>query len=179
MVFLGPVPPRRGSFVQDYEAAMQERLAEPQRARLSALMEVYRSEGGDVVAACREFWSIATVPRVAKGGDVRAVKSDLCTAPPEAIRFGMLTTNEATFASLGNWDWREDLAAVETPTLVIHGEEDAIPAAQAREWAAALPNGRFLLLRGTGHFPHAEKPEVVFPAIEAFLRGSWPKGAKK
>ncbi|MHB0968510.1 MAG: alpha/beta fold hydrolase [Thermoanaerobaculia bacterium] len=27
-----------------------------------------------------------------------------------------------------------------------------------------------LELEGAGHFPHAEKPDIVFPAIEEFLR---------
>lgn len=177
MIFLGPIPPRRGRFVEEYGAAVKARLSDAQRARMAELLAVYKTEEGDVVAACREYWEIATLPRVAKGADPRSVKADLCTAPAVAIRFGMMTTNEATFASLGDWDWREALAAVKAPTLVIHGEEDMIPAAMVREWTASLPNARVILLPKTGHFPHAEKPQVVFPAIEEFLRGSWPKGA--
>jgi len=30
----------------------------------------------------------------------------------------------------------------------------------------------------TGHFPRAEQPAIVFPAIETFLGGGWPKGAE-
>ncbi|HVT43539.1 MAG TPA: hypothetical protein VMT00_04040 [Thermoanaerobaculia bacterium] len=42
------------------------------------------------------------------------------------------------------------------------------------EWARSLPKGRMLRVPGAAHFPHAEKPEIVFPAIEAFLREGSP-----
>ena len=109
-------------------------------------------------------------PRVAVSLPVSVVKSDLCTATAEAIRYGMTKTNPATFASLGDWDWRAELARVRVPTLIIHGEEDAIPMDMVEEWATAMPRARLLRLPHTGHFPHAERPEVVFPAIEEFLR---------
>ena len=110
-------------------------------------------------------------PRLGKSTPASAVKSDLCTAPPEAIRYGMTKTNPATFGSLGDWNWTADLAKVTAPVLIIHGEEDAIPMAMVNAWATALPHARILRLPKTAHFPHAERPEKVFPAIEEFLRG--------
>ncbi|MGZ5494404.1 MAG: alpha/beta fold hydrolase [Thermoanaerobaculia bacterium] len=74
-------------------------------------------------------------------------------------------------------NWTTDLAWVKAPVLVIHGEEDAIPMAMVSEWVTALPNARILRLPHTAHFPHAEQPAIVFPAIERFLAGGWPKGA--
>jgi diguanylate cyclase (GGDEF)-like protein len=63
----------------------------------------------------------------------------------------------------------ERLKTVRAPVLIIYGVEDAIPLEQVREWTA-LPNSRLLELEGAGHFPHAEKPDIVFPASEEFLR---------
>ena len=167
MIFLGPIPPRKGEFSQQYGATLRSRLTAGQLARVAELS----FESANVAEVCREYWSIMTPPRVAHSLPVTVVKSDLCAGPPEAIRYGMTKTNAATFASMGEWNWTADLARVKAPTLIIHGEEDAIPMAMVEEWATALPNARLLRLPETGHFPHAERPDVVFPAIEKFLRG--------
>ena len=179
MIFLGPIPPQKGKFFEEYGAAMEQRLTPEQRKRSAELAESFGSAGPDTVANCREFWSIGTPPRVSKTLDPSLVKADLCTAPPEAIRFGMTKTNAITWGSLGEWDWRSDLAKVKAYVLIVHGEEDAIPMAMVSEWAKALPDARMLRLEDTGHFPHAERPLVVFPAIETFLDGRWPEGATR
>ena len=179
MIFLGPIPPRKATFFEDYGAAMERRMTAEQRARAEALSEAFAKEGTDAVATCREYWLLGTPPRVASGRDASVVKSDLCTAPAEAIRFGMTKTNAVTFGSLGNWDWTAELRRLQIPTLVIHGEEDAIPMALVNEWVRALPDSRIIRVPGAAHFPHAERPEIVFPAIETFLAGRWPEGATR
>lgn len=170
MIFLGPIPPRKATFFEDYGAAMAARMTAGQIERQQQLQAMYGDANADVIAVCREYWSIGTPPRVARSLSSSVVKSDFCTASPAAIRFGMTKTNEATFASLGDWDWTADLMRVTAPALIIHGEEDAIPMKLVEEWATALPNARLLRLPDTAHFPHAERPEIVFSAIEEFLR---------
>jgi proline iminopeptidase len=179
MIFLGPIPPRKGAFFEEYGATLQKRLTPQLQKRAAELSKSYESASGDAVAACREYWTIETPPRLAKGHPLSMVKSDLCTASPQAIRYGMTKTNETTFTSLGDWDWTADLAHVTAPTLILHGDEDAIPMAMVSEWSRAMPQARLLRLANTGHFPHAEAPEIVFPAIETFLEGNWPKDAVK
>jgi pimeloyl-ACP methyl ester carboxylesterase len=49
--------------------------------------------------------------------------------------------------------------------------------AMVSEWVTALPDARIIRLPHTAHFPHAEQPKIVFPAIETFLAGRWPKSA--
>lgn len=179
MVFLGPIPPRKGAFFEEYGATMQKRLTPEQQKRAGELSQSYASESSDAVAVCREYWAIGTPPRLAKSHPLSVVKSDLCTAPAEAIRYGMTKTNETTFASLGDWDWTAQLARVNVPTLIIHGDEDAIPMNMVSEWVRAMPEARILRLPDTGHFPHAEQPAIVFPAIESFLAKKWPKDATR
>jgi proline iminopeptidase len=178
MIFLGPIPPLKGTFTEDYGKEMAARLSAAEMQRLEELNAQFGTSA-DPVAVCREYWKIATPPRVAKALPVSLVKSDLCTASGEAISYGMTKTNPVTFGSLGEWDWRPRLAKLETPTLVIHGEEEAIPMALVREWSVVMPDARLLRLEGTGHFPHAERPDTVFAAIEEFLAGRWPTRAVK
>ncbi len=60
-----------------------------------------------------------------------------------------------------------DVAAVELPTLVIHGELDAIvPVDVGRAFAGALPQARLVVLAGAGHIPTCTRPQQVVDAIE-------------
>lgn len=59
---------------------------------------------------------------------------------------------------------------VRTPVLVVMGEKDPDwkdPAAEAR-WIAEALRGELLLVPDAGHYPMAEYPETVNPAIVAF-----------
>ncbi len=62
-------------------------------------------------------------------------------------------------------------AQVKTPTLVVMGTKDPDfkdAEAEAR-WVAARLNGKVQMVDGAGHYPHAEMPEQVGPAIIEFI----------
>lgn len=63
------------------------------------------------------------------------------------------------------------LADVAAPSLVVMGTADPDfpdPSAEARFIADRL-GGAVVLVPGAGHYPHAEFPELVAPAVERFL----------
>lgn len=168
MILIGPIPPMRGKFFDEFGATLQSRLTKEQRDRAAELQKQWTT--GDARAICREYWSIMTPPRLATTSSPDVVKSDFCTAPPAAIAYGMTKTNPKTFASLGDWDWRPQLAHVMAPALIIHGEQDAIPMSMVSAWATSMPNAHLMRVRNAAHFPYAEQPQIVFTEIEAFLR---------
>jgi len=58
------------------------------------------------------------------------------------------------------------------PTLIVHGELDAvIPAANAEPLAARWPGARVELLDGCGHALMAQEPETAVGLIRALVRG--------
>jgi pimeloyl-[acyl-carrier protein] methyl ester esterase len=62
------------------------------------------------------------------------------------------------------------LPKIGQPTLVIHGDADAIvPIARGRELAAALPNAKLVVLKGAGHVPTLTRPAEIAREIERFL----------
>lgn len=67
------------------------------------------------------------------------------------------------------YDWRETLRALSAPTLVLHGERDALPAAVALELSRLLPRASHTLLPDAGHMPFWEAPAEFFRAADAFL----------
>src|SRR2546421_1855357 len=57
------------------------------------------------------------------------------------------------------------------PTLVVAGEYDAlIPACYAKIMANKIPGSHFVLLKGAGHNPLSEMPEISLPLVIKFLR---------
>jgi proline iminopeptidase len=176
MIFLGPIPPKKGKFFEEFGKTLQGRVSDDQLKRANELQKTFATTN-EVAKVCREYWSIMTPPRLAKGASVSVVKSDMCGGPDDAIRFGWTKTNPATFNSLGNWDWTKQLARVKVPTLIIHGQEDAIPMSMVSVWVSALPDARIVRVANAAHFPHAEQPKIVFADIETFLGGKWPADA--
>ncbi|HTW93785.1 MAG TPA: alpha/beta hydrolase, partial [Tepidisphaeraceae bacterium] len=55
---------------------------------------------------------------------------------------------------------------ITAPTLVVSGEYDAlIPNCYARKMSEAIPNSRFVVLRGCGHNPVMEDPDTLIPLL--------------
>jgi pimeloyl-ACP methyl ester carboxylesterase len=68
------------------------------------------------------------------------------------------------------------LSQVRTSVLVLMGSKDPdfkAPQAEA-QWVADQLHGRYTLIAGAGHYPHAELPEVTGPLVLAFLRSITP-----
>jgi proline iminopeptidase len=173
MVFLGPVPPRAGTLWARYAASLDARLTPDERAELTALEQAMIG-GPDPVQACRAYWAIAVKPRVERPELASRVTGDFCSAGAAAIRSGMAVAGPHTVESLGDWDFRSGLARVTAPTLILHGEAEAIPMDLVREWTTALPSARLIEIPGASHFAYVERPDLVWPAIEAFLRSAPP-----
>lgn len=69
------------------------------------------------------------------------------------------------------------LPAVVAPTLVVMGTADRDfpdPAAEAN-WIASAMRGTALMIDGAGHYPMAERPDLVNPALLAFLAEAAPR----
>ena len=67
------------------------------------------------------------------------------------------------------YDWRERVAGLVVPALLLHGEADLLPPAMAEQWAALLPNAQVARIADAGHNPFWEQPAAFFPLVESFL----------
>jgi len=60
---------------------------------------------------------------------------------------------------------------ITSPTLVVAGEYDAlIPACYAKIMANKIPGSHFVLLKGAGHNPLTEMPDISLPLVIKWLR---------
>lgn len=72
----------------------------------------------------------------------------------------------------------EDIAKVQTPTLILWGEEDRIIPVEAGRWLAkTLPVNELHIYPKIGHLPHEEAPEATLADLEPWLAQHAP-GAK-
>jgi pimeloyl-ACP methyl ester carboxylesterase len=63
------------------------------------------------------------------------------------------------------------LGAISIPTLVVWGGDDElIPLADGRDYAAGIPHAQLVIVPDCGHAPSLEKPREFLAAVEAFLR---------
>lgn len=75
-------------------------------------------------------------------------------------------------AAIAETDLRDSTAALTLPALVIAGSEDgSTPPDLVRETADSIGGSRFELIRGAGHIPCVERPEVTARLIGDFLVG--------
>lgn len=77
-------------------------------------------------------------------------------------------TRAEVWASLGEFDLRPALPGLRVPALVLHGDDDPIPADASRELAEGL-GAAFQLVPDCGHVPYVEAPAVFHRVMDAFL----------
>ncbi|HSM94134.1 MAG TPA: alpha/beta fold hydrolase [Anaeromyxobacteraceae bacterium] len=104
-------------------------------------------------------------------GEREAFGSDRLAALDAAMPLPDEGAALAGLDQLATADLRGELAAVDLPVLLLHGEADPIcPAGASRAAAAAIPGARLSLLQGAGHAPFLTREEETVAAILAFAR---------
>ena len=63
----------------------------------------------------------------------------------------------------------EDVRALPTPMLVLHGEDDPLPVECASDLASRMPQARLTVLAGVGHIPWLEDAAGTRAALRDFL----------
>ena len=176
LLLVGGMPLRRSEWDRTFQeldanrdSAMRLQLQERRTARLA--------NPGDA-DPCRAYYRLYFQPFFGDRTAAGRSKGDFCAGSPEALRNKVASVDRFTFESLGDFDWRPSLQTVAARALVIHGTSDVISVDSAREWAAALPNARLMLLEGIGHFPYLEARERFNALVDAFQQGRWPEGAQ-
>ncbi|SDO25224.1 alpha/beta fold hydrolase [Actinacidiphila guanduensis] len=67
-------------------------------------------------------------------------------------------------------DYREGLARIDVPALVVVGSEDVFaPVAEAELLHRGIPSARLAVVEGAGHLPNLERPEAFNQAVAALL----------
>lgn len=122
-------------------------------------------------------------------GFLRFFFSQCFTEPDSAeqidhfLTMGLQTTPEVLLATRGTTgdNLTEELArtcagSLRCPSLVIHGDGDAITPTARGEQLARIAGSELVILPGSGHEPQCRVPDLVNPLIDSFLRAARPGG---
>ena len=181
LILDSPAGPK-AEFMQDMVDEISRRTAKVYTPAQLARAEAINNpdlwlKAKDPVAICREFFPfvlrVYTYTQTLDGN----FKGDVCAGGTESVRVSRIV-NGHMWRSLGDYDLLPRLGVVKAPVLVIHGVADVIPQKSSESWAAGYPNARLFLIEKAGHIAQVEAPEIFFPAIEIFLKGEFPPGAK-
>jgi proline iminopeptidase len=167
LVLISPLPPRKFPYWNIYDRIYGERV---DSAAFQRLRELQRN---DARRLDPDAWARAYKETVLSGWvvDMRSL-SGMKAAPlvaPNLDPEPLHRQYKALLAAQGEWDWREQIARVACPTLVVTGAEDPVPPQSNAEWVETLPQGRAEVLPSTGRMPWLEQPKGFFDAVEAFL----------
>ena len=129
---------------------------------------------------CEKQWLVTRFRLVGNPANVDKLGKSNCDMPNEwPVNFEKHLQHH--FGSVQKLDIaKEKVAKVSTPVLTIHGTKDRnAPYGSGREWASTLPNARLISVKGAAHQAWVEAPDLIFSAIDTFLKGDWPKAAEK
>lgn len=175
VVFLSPMPVARIPFDKERSDSVGQLPPEQARRRQELTKAMETASGEDLTRLCRERFAIGNYARYVF--DPAALGRARRCVNEEQIRASGLTPNQ-TIAMLGDWDFRPLLRTLSIPALVIEGAETVTTLTSPREWAAALPMGRLLLIERAGHANWLDQPQHFQRAVETFLDGSFPPEAR-
>lgn len=171
LVLANPAPPRRSPYMQNLGPRVERWMDSTTLAVLPELRAARVDATGDVRSACRAYWAVYARGYFADPFDTATISSmrgDFCTSSGAALLNGRMV-NRVTMRSLGEWDWRGDLHQVAVPVLLLTGTGDTMPLESMREWEQSLPHAELVVLEGTGHYPHVERPAEYFRVVTDFL----------
>jgi pimeloyl-ACP methyl ester carboxylesterase len=178
MIFAGAIGPKRTD-ARAYGMNLYARMDSTTRdSIITVVTALIKGAKGDPRHTCREYERLMRKAALAQGVS-SAQKGSSCLASPVAVGYAHRYTSQVTAGSLGDWDYTTTLKNVTAPLLVIYGDRDPSPISTQWAWVRAVPDGRLLVVSGGGHLPHVERPDEYFDAVDTFLAGRWPHGARR
>jgi proline iminopeptidase len=157
MVLVSPAPITR-EWRNMFEATLLERQRGPAIQAMRAALSASGLRERDIDAYRQRSFELSVAGSFADPGLAGALTPFRVTG----------RVQQSIWDSLGEFDLRDALRAVEMPVLVVHGREDPIPLPSSEAIAEAL-RGELVVLEACGHVPYVEQPAALFAAIERFL----------
>ena len=161
------------------------RLAASWPERVAGIVLV-ASVGRDVHAGSAVAWADGDNPLIPRAEDIDRFMALALERPPpvgRAVIRHVVTQRVRRADALhrlfrgfilaaGDAGVPSDVAQIDCPALVIHGEQDRIiDKRTAEDLSRALPRAELIVMRGVGHAPQLEAPRATARLVERFARG--------
>jgi len=146
-----------------HDAAEQQQLA-------ALKQQIAVAEGEELATLNRHYCELSWSANVADRSRGREIARQLFVGDlqPNYVVNERLSKDGDNFIEADNIPPR--LAAVDTPTLVVHGEADPRAAKYAQQVAELIPSTRFVVLPNVSHLPWLEQPTLTRQLLRGFLQ---------
>lgn len=142
------------------------------------LMEGHsREDARRAAAAMRHNWRTFCAKFVARifAPDTSEERRPLLDWAAREARHSDAESMALLWLSLAEQDFRFQLGAISTPTLILFGQRSRLYAPQTAAWLEkAMPDAHRVAMAHSGHAPHLEEPERVNRLIGDFCKGLTP-----
>lgn len=108
---------------------------------------------------------VAPETQLGRPGVLQELRAIMESCPPKTIELAQL-------AMCDRRDYRDELASIAVPTLVVVGLDDALsPPATAEFMAREISHAKLVVIPKAGHMSPVEEPELVNRAMGEFMEG--------
>lgn len=120
--------------------------------------------------ACLGAYDIIHASQVAdaSAGRIPAMNQRVCALRTEWDD-NVLATIGPLFESMGAWDWRDDVAGLEVPLLIVHGDQDTVIPEAIEDNASLVPDAEVVVVENAGHMGFVEHPQRYVEIVGAYL----------
>jgi proline iminopeptidase len=171
LVQLAPVPPRLSDGMDSRHESFEARFDKKAWAEYERMRD---SPPSDPRERCRAYQR-ALGPAVSVHPE-RLDHATVCAHPTEWPE-NQGPVWSALIRSAEGLDLRSRLHAIGIPRLIVRPDRDSIPVEGVREWLTGT-RVRLLVVPRADHAVYLDRPDVVIPAIDTFLKGNWPAQAE-
>lgn len=127
--------------------------------------------GADYHATLIKFLTLQCMGATDSRNTIKQLRASFAERPAPAAK----TLQDALLMLLEN-DLREEIAALQKPALLIHGDRDNLAPVGAAHWMAQqLPQAGLRVIAGASHAPFLSHPEQFSEALLQFLEADTPR----
>jgi pimeloyl-ACP methyl ester carboxylesterase len=149
--------------------AMQTALTSPERVGKLVVSSIQFRAGG-FHEEIRNPELHATSRRMPTAADFQEMREAYERVAPDPGHFEAFA-EKVSAAANGFPGWSDDaLRGLAVPTLVMLGDTDFVPVEHAAEMFSLIPDAQLAVLPATTHVDVPRRPDLVMPAVEAFLK---------
>lgn len=160
--------------------AMRLGAEHSERVRSLALVDTWAFPHPDFLALLRQrlealgtgdlaAYAEAAIPQLYSSEFVRANPKALADYRARVTSLDLGTLRSSVQACIDH-DMQGRLQTIKAPTLVLVGSEDRLlPPFHSEYLQRSIPGARLSVIKGSGHFPHLERPREFLQALTEFL----------
>ncbi|MTI87834.1 MAG: alpha/beta fold hydrolase [Balneolaceae bacterium] len=139
------------------------------RQSSSLLMSLLNGTAENPLEACKKYEEINRVISLQQKRSVN-YQGTICKAPPEAIQYYYKYTAQLAPAYFGNWDYSAKMKKVQSPVLVVYGQQDSLGIPAQKRWADSFPKGTLITVPEAGKAAFSDNPDELIPTVVSFFK---------